>query len=244
MGRITVDTETVGFHGIVVLLQWAEDDGEIHLHEVWKRPVRETLELIEYIADREVIGFNLVFDWFHICKVYTLWKLLPEDWIPEDHIDEIALKEQEAMDGPCLKPRKAMDLLLHSRNGPFQSLMSRDDIRITKIPIPLSYALAAELENLIERMVVLGSNDRMIDEKDLPYNLLFQEDSMIAEGDGDSGDGGLNQARHVFERQYILRALQKCRWNQTEAARTLKIHRNTLIKKMRDLNINRKRNRS
>ena len=101
-----------------------------------------------------------------------------------------------------------------------------------------------ELENLIERMVVLGSNDRMIDEKDLPYNLLFQEDSMLAEGDGDSGDGGLNQARHVFERQYILRALQKCRWNQTEAARTLKIHRNTLIKKMRDLNINRKRNRT
>ena len=101
-----------------------------------------------------------------------------------------------------------------------------------------------ELENLIERMVVLGSNDQMIDEKDLPYNLLFQEDSMLAKVDGDSGDGGLNQARHVFERQYILRALQKCRWNQTEAARTLKIHRNTLIKKMRDLNINKKRNRT
>lgn len=148
--RIVLDTETCGLHGIVVLLQWAEDDGVIHLHEVWKQPVHKTLQLLRYIADREVIGFNLVFDWFHLCKLYTLWSLLPKDWIPEDHINEIAAKEKEARDGPCLKPRKAMDLLLHSRNGPFQSLMSRDDIRITKIPTPLSYALAEELEKLIE----------------------------------------------------------------------------------------------
>lgn len=148
--RIVLDTETCGLHGIVVLLQWAENDGEIHLHEVWKRPVHDTLRLLRYIADREVIGFNLVFDWFHLAKLYTLWSLLPKDWIPEEHINEIAAKEKEARDGPCLKPRKAMDLLLHSRNGPFQSLMSRDDIRITKIPTPLSYALAEELEKLIE----------------------------------------------------------------------------------------------
>jgi len=150
MGRIFVDTETCGLHGVVVLLQWAEDDGEIFLHEVWKEPVHKTKKLIEYICDREVVGFNLVFDWFHLCKLYTLWNLLPDDWIPEEHINEIALKEQEAMDGPCLKPLKACDLLLHSRNGPFQSLMSRDDIRLTKIPGPLAYALSEELENRIE----------------------------------------------------------------------------------------------
>jgi transcriptional regulator with PAS, ATPase and Fis domain len=30
-----------------------------------------------------------------------------------------------------------------------------------------------ELENFIERMVVLGSDDRLIEEKDLPFDLLF-----------------------------------------------------------------------
>jgi len=148
--RMFVDTETCGLHGVIVLLQRALDDGEIHLHEVWKEPVSETKRLIEYICEHEVVGFNLVFDWFHLCKLYTLWNLLPDDWIPEQHINAIAIKEQEAMDGPCLKPRKACDLLLHSRNGPFQSLMSRDDVRLNKIPNALAYALARELENRIE----------------------------------------------------------------------------------------------
>ncbi len=100
-----------------------------------------------------------------------------------------------------------------------------------------------ELENLIERMVVLGSNDQMIQEKDLPYTLLFQGSSPQTKGDPKAEESGLSVARDAFERQYILRALQKCRWNQTEAARLLKIHRNTLIKKMRDLKLNKKLNR-
>jgi len=50
-------------------------------------------------------------------------------------------------------------------------------------------------------------------------------------------DVGLIQARQDFERQYILRALQRCRWNQTDTARVLKIHRNTLIQKMKILDL-------
>lgn len=168
--RMFVDTETCGFHGLVVLLQWAIDDGEIHLHEVWKEPVSATKKLIKYICEHEVVGFNLVFDWFHLCKLYTLWDLLPDDWIPEEHINEIALKEKEARDGPCLKPLKAMDLLLHSRNGPFQSLMSRDDIRLTKIPGPLAYALANELENRIEFDAIYFAKSK---DKDAPKWRVF-----------------------------------------------------------------------
>jgi DNA-binding NtrC family response regulator len=50
------------------------------------------------------------------------------------------------------------------------------------------------------------------------------------------GDG-LLQARENFERQYILKALKKAGWNQSEAARILNIHRNTLIQKMKSLAI-------
>ena len=48
---------------------------------------------------------------------------------------------------------------------------------------------------------------------------------------------GLINARHSFERAYILQALQKSGWNQTETARTLQIHRNTLLQKLKSLNL-------
>jgi DNA-binding NtrC family response regulator len=47
----------------------------------------------------------------------------------------------------------------------------------------------------------------------------------------------LLQARENFERQYILKALKKAGWNQSEAARILNIHRNTLLQKMKSLAI-------
>ena len=92
-----------------------------------------------------------------------------------------------------------------------------------------------ELENLIERLVVLRSNERWIDVKDLPFDLLYNEDNIEA---GQRIEKGLLQARRLFERQYILRALRICKYNQAKTARILGIHRNTLIQKMKALDIN------
>ncbi len=91
-----------------------------------------------------------------------------------------------------------------------------------------------ELENLIERLVVLRSNERWIDVKDLPFDLLYNEDVIKA---GQRVERGLLQARRQFERQYILRALRICKYNQAKTARMLRIHRNTLIQKMKALDI-------
>ena len=140
-----IDTETCGLHGLAVLLQYAENDGPVVVHDIWNRRVSETLALIEKIADNDVVGFNLAFDWFHLCKIYTIWKLLPPDWIPADYTHEIALKEPEGRFGLCLKPKSALDLMLHARKGQFQSLMARDDIRIRRVPSLLAYQLADEL---------------------------------------------------------------------------------------------------
>ena len=131
---------------MMVLLQYAVEDGPITLYEVWRRPIRETLALIEWICQHTVVGFNLSFDWFHICKVYTIFRLCDPDWIPEEHIDEIAMLEPQGQDGPCVKPAAALDLMLHSRKGPYQSLMAREDVRIKRVPTALAYALAKELE--------------------------------------------------------------------------------------------------
>lgn len=134
----------------MVLLQFAVEMGPITLWDVWKKPIGETLDLIEWICQHTVVGFNLAFDWFHIVKLYTVFSLCPRDWIPEEHIDEIAMLEPQAQDGPCVKPANALDLLLHSRKGPYQSLMAREDIRIRRVPTALAYALAAELESELE----------------------------------------------------------------------------------------------
>lgn len=149
---IYFDTETCGFHGPTVLIQWALGDGPIHLHNVWKEPIIETLKLIESIASNPggVVGFNLAFDWFHLCQTYTTLLELPDhSAYPEDLVEQYALAEPTARDGPCVKPVSACDLMLHARKGPYQSTMNRGDIRIRRIPTALAWSLASELEKRV-----------------------------------------------------------------------------------------------
>lgn len=145
-----LDTETCGFHGLPVLIQYALDDGDIHLFEPWTRPARESVELIEKLMDHCLIGFNLSFDMFQLCKLYTIWRLLPPDLIPANDIPLVAETEPDGRFGPCVKPASAFDLMLHSRKGPYQCLMARNDVRIKKVPTILAGALARELEERVE----------------------------------------------------------------------------------------------
>lgn len=91
-----------------------------------------------------------------------------------------------------------------------------------------------ELENMIERLVVLRANERWIDTKDLPFDLLFDDKSTREDMQLDLG---LLPARQVFERRYIQRALHICGWNQAKTARVLNVHRNTLLQKIKALEI-------
>jgi hypothetical protein len=146
-----IDTETIGFHGLATLIQWAYEDGDVHLHNLWDVPVKDTLNLIENFCDSTCVFFNAAYDWFHICKIYTMWSLLPSDAIPRTLPTETLVQaEKDARDGPCLKPKNVMDLMLHSRKGEFQTLMSRHDVKVTKIPTTLAESLRNKLENLIE----------------------------------------------------------------------------------------------
>jgi DNA-binding NtrC family response regulator len=92
-----------------------------------------------------------------------------------------------------------------------------------------------ELENLIERLVVLGRDNEPISHEDLPLEILL--DSPLAQQAFIPQKDGLLKARDSFERQFILKALKRAQWNQSEAARILGIHRNTLIQKMKALDL-------
>jgi DNA-binding NtrC family response regulator len=92
---------------------------------------------------------------------------------------------------------------------------------------------ARELENLLERMVAFSSGDQPIGIEDLPVDISAQAGDLS----GTSRPEGLIEARSRFERMYILSALKKSGGNQSEAARILDIHRNTLLKKLSSLKI-------
>lgn len=148
---IFLDTETCGLHGMIVLIQWAEDDGPIHLYEVWRNPISETLALIEKFANSEICGFNLAFDWFHIQKLYCVLSAHHDhSEEPRDIIDELAMLEKQARFGPCVKPKSACDLMLLARKGKYQSLMARKNIKISKVPNAIAYELAEHLEKTIQ----------------------------------------------------------------------------------------------
>jgi len=153
---IFFDTETCGFHGPTVLVQYAYGMGDVLLHNVWLEPIKDTLELIQELCDHEegVCGFNIVYDWFHLCQTWTTLALLAEevgyDARPVDHIVRYAYCEPRARDGKCLKPVTALDLMLFARKGPYQSTMDRRNIRIKRVPRILAPYLLDEIEARIQ----------------------------------------------------------------------------------------------
>jgi two-component system response regulator AtoC len=91
-----------------------------------------------------------------------------------------------------------------------------------------------ELENVIERLVVL-SRHRILDIEDMPLDLKSVRGQLAYDLFATGAD--LRQAKAEFERHYIVQTLERCNWNQTEAAKRLGIHRNTLLTKMDMLQI-------
>lgn len=138
---------------MAVIMQYAFDDGPVAIHSFWQATIDETIELLDKVATCDVIAFNLVFDWFHLCKIRTTWELarnaLGGDAIPDEHIDRMAMFEEKARDGDCFKPVQACDLMLHARKTEFQVTMERSDVRIRRVPTALAWSLAKVLEDRI-----------------------------------------------------------------------------------------------
>ena len=85
-----------------------------------------------------------------------------------------------------------------------------------------------ELQNVVERTVALVDGP-VIGVDDLPLDLMLPDVRHLAD---DSASLPLREARDRFERQVVLRVLERVRWNQSEAARLLGVHRNSLKAKL------------
>ena len=89
-----------------------------------------------------------------------------------------------------------------------------------------------ELENLIERLVAISDKEWITDE-DLPYEFHVAQ----LDNHGPAAENLLERAVSTFERNFIIRALEKGGWNVTATARTLGIPLSTLKFKMDRLEI-------
>jgi DNA-binding NtrC family response regulator len=89
-----------------------------------------------------------------------------------------------------------------------------------------------ELENLIERLVAV-SDKEFISEEDLPLEFHFAQ----LEPKGTATDSLFDNATNTFERNFILRALEKCGWNVTGTSEYLGIPLSTLKYKMDKLDV-------
>jgi DNA-binding NtrC family response regulator len=88
-----------------------------------------------------------------------------------------------------------------------------------------------ELENLVERLVATCGHDWITD-GDLPFEL------QVADMDrGDDTAHLLDRALMTFERNFIIRALERSKWNVTQTARYLGIPLSTLKFKLERLEI-------
>jgi two-component system response regulator AtoC len=121
-----------------------------------------------------------------------------------------------------------------------EHFIRRDNRRFHKrIDGPSPEALAAlqayrwpgnvrELENVVERCVVLTEGP-VIQLNDLPLDVSLPQQASKVRG---AEALPLNEATDQFERQIVLRVLERVGWNLTEAGRILEVHRNSLRVKL------------
>lgn len=153
------DAETVGFHGLPVLMQYAFGDEDIELYSPFNEEFGATIELLEDLVKYAYCGFNNTFDIFHIVKTLNVWRRYAEEFdagdLPIENIERIAEIEplarggQEGFDCKAWVPKHQLDLMLYARKGPYQSTMDRKDIRIRRVPYKLAQPLADKLNELV-----------------------------------------------------------------------------------------------
>ena len=89
-----------------------------------------------------------------------------------------------------------------------------------------------ELENLVERLVAVCDKD-YLSEEDLPLEFHFAQ----LEPQGQRSESLFEDATNTFERNFILRALEKCGWSVTATSEYLGMPLSTLKYKMDRLEV-------
>lgn len=211
----------------------AANNGTVFLDEVGEIPLDQQVNLLRVIQEREVkpIGSNQMVE-FDTRIIAATNKDLEEEVekgnFREDlyyrlNVVEIAL--------PTLQQRKEdIPLLAHHFLKKYSRELNRPVKGITSDAMGALISFewkgqVRELENIIERAVLLGNNE-FITLEDLPNSIRESKGEFNYDSDS------LDDAVQAFEKHHILSVLKRTEGNKAEAARLLGIDPSTLYRKM------------
>lgn len=216
----------------------AADGGSVFLDEVAEIPLNLQVNLLRVIQQREVkpVGSNahVPFDTRIIAATNKdLEKEVEEGRFREDlyyrlNVVEIPLP-------PLSDRREDIPLLVHHFLRKYSKELKRDlkGIESDAMAALISHhwkGEVRELENVIERTVLLGEGD-YISLEDLPHSFRTGEPEHRVDRES------LDQAVEAFEKHHIQRVLNRAEGNKSEAARLLGIDPSTLYRKMERMGI-------
>jgi DNA-binding NtrC family response regulator len=94
-----------------------------------------------------------------------------------------------------------------------------------------------ELRNVLERAVLLSSNDKILSRKDLPFDAPSTASEREGDREHESGEDGEPVTLVELERRHIERVLRLQHGRVEEAARVLGIPRSSLYQKLKKYGI-------
>ncbi len=216
----------------------AANKGTVFLDEVGEIPLSQQVNLLRVIQEREVkpIGSNqtLRFDTRIIAATNKdLEKEVEKGEFREDLYYRLNVVEIPL---PTLQERKDdIPLLAHHFLKKYSKELNRPVKGITSDAMGALISFewkgqVRELENIIERAVLLGSDD-YITLDDLPGSIQKSKGDFTYDADS------LEDAVQTFEKHHIISVLKRTEGNKTEAARLLGIDPSTLYRKMEKMEI-------
>jgi two-component system nitrogen regulation response regulator NtrX len=145
---------------------------------------------------------------------------------------------------PPLRDRKEdMPLLAREFLSEFGQQYGRPHVEITDAALTALKQYhwpgnVRELRNVIERVLILNPKAQRIEAKHLPMLVQRTEGSTAGRAGGPREEfSTLLQAREAYERDYILKELDRCHGNVSRAAESLGLERSHLYRKMKALGI-------
>jgi DNA-binding NtrC family response regulator len=96
-----------------------------------------------------------------------------------------------------------------------------------------------ELAGVMERIIALN-NEENIHENLLPLEVVVSFQDIISKIDDDSttAEVSLKEARQEFEKRMLIAFMKRFRGNQSKISRILEVHRNTILNKVKDFELN------
>lgn len=220
--------------------------GTIFLDEIGEMPILAQVKLLRVIQEREIerVGGNLA----HKVDVrivaatnIDLEKAVQEGSFREDLFYRLNVVPIML---PALRQRKEdIPMLIEFFARKHCGKMGRDICSFSTETIEMLQKYnwpgnVRELENVCERALVMATG-KMVIPSDIPYFTIRAEEKGINfEGLMDAFEGiTLKELVSEFEKQVILKALNKYNWNRTQTAETLGLNRRSLYAKMKELNL-------